>query len=156
MVVKALIFHLSRSNCPNERASGSMLQCRMRLAILGVWTNDSLRAEGAAMNKAFEKFFGNGDKTMPQGDNSPVKPEDKRVTGKIIKVSDEGWGFISSKDIKFTRIFFHWTSLKQGTLKFQELKNGMKVEFTPVEVENKGWRAIKIIVLEQDGPKNGA
>jgi len=73
--------------------------------------------------------------------------DEQRVIGKIIKVSAQGWGFISSKDIKFTRIFFHWTSLKQDTLKFQELKTGMKVEFTPVEVEGKGWRAIKINVI---------
>jgi cold shock CspA family protein len=107
-----------------------------------------------SMNQAFKKFFGNeGENVIPEGDNSPVKPDEKRVNGKIIKVSDEGWGFISSKEIKFTRIFFHWTSLKQGTLKFQELKNGMKVEFTPVQVEGKGWRAIKIMVLQQDEPK---
>ena len=74
-------------------------------------------------------------------------PDEIRVRGKIIKVSEGGWGFISSIDIKFTRIFFHWTSLKQDTLKFTELKNGMKVEFTPIEVEGKGWRAIKIEVL---------
>ena len=73
--------------------------------------------------------------------------DETRVVGKIIKVSAGGWGFISSKDIKFTRIFFHWTSLKQDTLKFQELKTGMKVEFTPVEVDGKGWRAIKINVI---------
>lgn len=83
-------------------------------------------------------------------DTTPDKPEEQRIKGKIIKVSDEGWGFISSKDIKFTRIFFHWTSLKQDTLKFQELKNGMKVEFTPKEVEGKGWRAIKIRVLKDE------
>lgn len=102
------------------------------------------------MANAFQKFF-QGDKPADgaeTGDNSPVKPEDKRVKGKIIKVSEDGWGFISSKEIKFTRIFFHWTSLKQDTLKFQELKNGMKVEFTPVEVADKGWRAIKIRVLK--------
>lgn len=76
--------------------------------------------------------------------------DEQRVKGKIIKVSSGGWGFISSKDIKFTRIFFHWTSLKQETLKFTELKSGMKVEFTPVEVEGKGWRALKIEVLPND------
>jgi cold shock CspA family protein len=76
--------------------------------------------------------------------------EETRAHGKIIKVSESGWGFISSKDIKFTRIFFHWTSLKQDTLKFQELKNGMKVEFTPIEVEGKGFRAIKIEVIPND------
>ena len=101
------------------------------------------------MNQAFKKFFA-GSEEHQEGDNSPVKPTDKRVVGKIIKVSDEGWGFISSKDIKFTRIFFHWTSLKQDTLKFQDLKNGMKVEFTPVEVDGKGFRAIKIRVVQEE------
>ena len=79
--------------------------------------------------------------------------DEQRVKGKIIKVSSGGWGFISSKDIKFTRIFFHWTSLKQETLKFTELKSGMKVEFTPVEIEGKGWRALKIGVLSNDEPE---
>lgn len=101
------------------------------------------------MNNAFQKFF-NGENKAVEGDNSAVRPDDVRVSGKIIKISDEGWGFISSKDIKFTRIFFHWTSLKQETLRFQELKNGMKVEFTPVEIEGKGWRAIKIVVSKDE------
>lgn len=78
--------------------------------------------------------------------------EEQRIRGKIIKVSGGGWGFISSKEIKFTRIFFHWTSLKQDTLKFTDLKNGMKVEFTPVEVEGKGFRAIKINVVTDEVP----
>jgi len=109
------------------------------------------------MNTPFSQFFGGEKKEVdnhipaePQGDNSPEKPGEKRVTGKIIKVSEEGWGFISSKDIKFTRIFFHWTSLKQDTLRFTDLKTAMKVEFTPVEVEGKGVRAIKIRVIEDD------
>lgn len=107
------------------------------------------------MNSAFKQFFGNkdGDSTPhphPEGDNSPVKPDEKRVRGKIIKVSDDGWGFISSKEIKFTRIFFHWTSLRQDTMKFQDLKNGIKVEFTPVDVEGKGVRAIKIRVITDE------
>lgn len=80
----------------------------------------------------------------------PTTPSEIRMTGKIIKVSENGWGFISSRDIKFTRIFFHWTSLKQDTLKFTELKNGMKVEFTPVEVDDKGYRAIKISVIPSE------
>jgi cold shock CspA family protein len=104
------------------------------------------------MNQAFKQFFGGKKDETPEGDNSPVKPDDKRVTGKIIKVSEDGWGFISSKEIKFTRIFFHWTSLKQDTKRFEELKNGMKVEFTPVEVEGKGWRAIKISVVTDESP----
>lgn len=101
------------------------------------------------MTNAFEKFF-KEEEPPTEPDTTPIKPEEKRVKGKIIKVSEDGWGFISSKDIKFTRIFFHWTSLKQDTLKFQDLKNGMKVEFTPVEVEGKGYRAIKIRVLKGD------
>ena len=80
-------------------------------------------------------------------ESAAEKPTDVRVVGKIIKVSEGGWGFISSKEIKFTRIFFHWTSLRQDTLKFDKLKNGDRVEFTPIEVEGKGTRAIKIKVL---------
>jgi len=76
--------------------------------------------------------------------------EEKRITGRIIKVSDKGFGFITSKDIPFTRIFFHWTSLNQDTAHFTELKKGDEVEFTPIEVENKGIRAIKIDVLEPE------
>lgn len=96
------------------------------------------------VNNAFQKFFGS--------DNTPTaKNEEKRVVGKIFKIeTEEGWGFITSKDIKFTRIFFHWTSLKQETLKFQELRHGMRVEFTPVEVEGRGWRAIRIVVLADE------
>jgi cold shock CspA family protein len=85
-----------------------------------------------------------------KSDANESRPDEKRIVGKIIKVSNEGWGFISSKEVKFTRIFFHWTSLKQNTVNFTELKNGMKVEFTPIEVENKGYRAIKIVVLPEE------
>jgi len=74
--------------------------------------------------------------------------EEKRFNGKIIKISGTGYGFISSKDIPFTRIFFHWTSLQSGTKKFTDLKAGMKVSFVGFEVEDKGWRAIKIKVEE--------
>ncbi len=80
-------------------------------------------------------------------DNEEVtKPT--RVRGKIIHIAlDKGWGFISSRDIKFTRIFFHWSAL--GPLdKFQELHKGMEVEFTPMEIPNQGYRAIKIEVIK--------
>jgi cold shock CspA family protein len=102
------------------------------------------------LNDAFKQLLGGKEPT--ETDTTPILSNDRRVIGKIIKVSDEGWGFISSKDIKFTRIFFHWTSLKQDTLKFTDLRNGMKVEFTPVEVQDKGFRAIKIVVVK-DEPK---
>jgi len=73
---------------------------------------------------------------------------DTKVVGRIIKVSKTGWGFISSKDIQFTRIFFHWTSLRQDTIPFLELKTGMYVEFTPLQVPMKGWRAVHVRVIE--------
>lgn len=72
-----------------------------------------------------------------------------RNVGKIIKLSDEGWGFITSKEIPFTRIFFHWTSLVQDTLKFTELEEGMQVEFKAIEIPEKGFRAIKIKVINE-------
>lgn len=86
--------------------------------------------------------------------NDTNQIETKSVKGRIVKLSDEGWGFITSKEVKFTRIFFHWSSLTQETIKFTELKVGMEVEFIPQEVtptetrpNQKGWRAIKINVL---------
>lgn len=73
----------------------------------------------------------------------------KPVVGRIIKVSKAGWGFISSREIEFTRIFFHWTALRQDTVSFKELKTGMMVEFTPLKVEGKGHRAVHIKVIEK-------
>lgn len=73
----------------------------------------------------------------------------KKVVGKVIKVSKEGWGFVSSKEIEFTRIFFHWTALRQDTIPFLELKTGMTVEFTPLKIEGKGWRAVHMRVIEK-------
>jgi len=72
-----------------------------------------------------------------------------KIIGRIIKVSKQGWGFISSREIEFTRIFFHWTSLRQDTIPFLELKTGMMVEFTPLKIEGKGHRAIHIRVIEK-------
>jgi len=75
-----------------------------------------------------------------------------KATGRIIKVSKAGWGFISSRDIEYTRIFFHWTALRQDTLPFLEVKVGMWVEFTPLKIEGKGWRAVHVRVVER--PEN--
>jgi cold shock CspA family protein len=78
------------------------------------------------------------------------------MTGRIIKVDKRGWGFISSREIEFTRIFFHWTALIQGTLRFPELQKGMIIEFTPIDVPDKGVRATKIKVIEmKDKPREG-
>lgn len=69
------------------------------------------------------------------------------IVGKIYKLSHDGWGFISSDAIKFTRIFFHWSALNNDTLTFQDLKPGMWVKFIPVK-RVEGWRAIKIAVVD--------
>lgn len=75
--------------------------------------------------------------------------ENKRITGKIIKIDlEKGFGFISSQDIKFRRIFFHWSSLVQDTKTFEQLTTGMKVEFIAQFKEPKGYRAIQIKVIE--------
>ena len=93
--------------------------------------------------------------SIPQGslDDTPIdntpRPDDVRVNGKIIKVSPKGYGFISSKEIEFTRIFFHWTSLRPDTLTFKELRAGMKVSFVDQNVEDRGHRAIKVKVETQ-------
>jgi cold shock CspA family protein len=78
------------------------------------------------------------------------KMTENKVVGRVIKVSKDGWGFISSKEIQFTRIFFHWTALKQDTVPFLELKTGMMVEFTPIQVPGKGYRAIHVRVIETE------
>lgn len=97
-----------------------------------------------------ETFFRKtGDAELPSTDGTTE--DAKKITGKVIKVKDdEGWGFISSKDIKFTRIFFHWSSLRQDTLNFTELKKGMDVEFIPIQDPVKGWKALQIKVLESE------
>lgn len=108
---------------------------------------------------AFREFFqragvvNSGDKERENGmevqtnEVAEKAPEAAKITGKIIKVSEEGWGFIISQDIKFTRIFFHWTSLVHDTLKFPELKRGMQVEFVPVDKGERGYHAIKVKVV---------
>jgi len=92
------------------------------------------------------------DKTI---DNQELESDGEFITGKIIRLDPSGYGFISSKDIEFTRIFFHWTALEQDTLNFKELKKGMIVEFKPIdfidkEGNKKGWRAIKIRIVENE------
>jgi cold shock CspA family protein len=75
--------------------------------------------------------------------------EIKKVVGRVIKVSKAGWGFISSREIEFTRIFFHWTALRQDTIPFPEFKTGLHVEFVPLKVEGKGWRAVQVRVIDK-------
>jgi cold shock CspA family protein len=78
----------------------------------------------------------------------PFPEQTKRVRGKIYLIDESGYGFIISKEVPFRRIFFHWTFLEGDTLTFDKLEEGMIVEFKPVEIPEKGWRAIKIRILE--------
>jgi cold shock CspA family protein len=79
-------------------------------------------------------------------DVTTIKPGDT-LEGKVIKVHPNGWGFITSVDLKFTRIFFHWTGLVQNTKKFPELRIGDKVRFVIQQNQEDAWKAIKIEVL---------
>ena len=69
--------------------------------------------------------------------------------GKITKLSDRGWGFIMSSDLKFTRVFFFWSALVQNTLNFTDLKVGMRVRFIPIKYLDKGTRAIRVEVIPE-------
>lgn len=78
----------------------------------------------------------------------------QKYTGTIFALNkDRGFGFITSKhaDLRFKKIFFHWTALKNDTVEFTELKRGDEVEFETIELEDKGIRAINIDVLEPEG-----
>ena len=59
-----------------------------------------------------------------------------------------GYGFISSPDLPYERIFFHWSGLHQQTLRFPALKRRMKVEFQLQHDDIQGFRAIKMKVIE--------
>ena len=92
------------------------------------------------------------DKFKPDTEPPDIDTEphsNKRVQGRITVVNEEGWGFIISKEIPFRRIFFHWTALENDTLTFDKIEEGMIVEFKPIQVPEKGWRAIKIKVISE-------
>ena len=72
---------------------------------------------------------------------------EKRVIGQIVATKPSGFGFIVSPDIPFERIYFHWTGLRQNTLRFPMLKRGMKVEFQPQHRGERGYRALHIEVI---------
>ena len=75
---------------------------------------------------------------------------DKRIEGKVILVNRRGFGFISSKEILYTRIYFHWTNLVPQTINFSEIKRGDPVDFI-LEKKNDGtYKAIKVDVLERE------
>jgi|SRR5690606_35368231 len=72
----------------------------------------------------------------------------KRIRGSVIGVSSRGFGFIETKEIPFTRIYFHWSALRN--IHFSELKYKDRVEFEVIEVADKGLRAISIMKIEDD------
>lgn len=98
-----------------------------------------------------EKIFGEKKEPMTTDTKKDtiIEEREKLVVGKITKLG-EGWGFISSKDIPYTRIFFHWTALRQDTLNFTELHKGMRLEFKAVKYERDGWRALNIYVVTRE------
>lgn len=102
------------------------------------------------MTNLIQKMFSSDSEgsTKEEQEIAGLPESEKRYKGKITKISPEGWGFISSKEIPFTRIFFHWTALKQDTKHFTELQNQMQVEFNTVKHPEKGLRATKLRVIE--------
>lgn len=92
---------------------------------------------------------------MKEAEVIPINPspEPRRYKGTISMTDERGFGFITSKEIPYRRIFFYWSALLNNTKKFEELRKGDEVTFEAFEYvdkltqENKGWRAIKIEVV---------
>jgi CspA family cold shock protein len=63
------------------------------------------------------------------------------MTGKIKRLTDKGFGFISSDDNPEKDIFFHSSALQDVT--FSELNEGDAVTFD-TETSDKGPRAINV------------
>jgi cold shock CspA family protein len=110
----------------------------------------------------FQKFFDKHKSdglTMSDTEGTATANETKSVDnteyeGKIIDVNGRGFGFISCKEIPFTRVFFHWTGLRQNTLKFPALKKGMKVKFFKIIINHpvtkeEQIRAVRITVVTE-------
>ncbi len=90
-------------------------------------------------------------------DEAPIPPKQEipnRVKGRIYHLNvkpppEGGYGFIETEEIPRERIYFHWKSLNHNTRKFDDLKNGDIVEFTPRKYdEKKGWVALRVQVVE--------
>lgn len=96
-----------------------------------------------------EKIFGTNETMEEDKKDKVIEEREKLVTGKITKLG-QGWGFVSSRDIPYTRIFFHWTALRQDTRNFTELTKGMFLEFKAVRYERDGWRALNIYVVDRE------
>lgn len=92
------------------------------------------------------------------GNNKPKEKieekKDNKIEGKIIHLGTGGWGFITSEELPYTRLFFHWTTLEGDTLRFPDLKKGMRVRFTPQIREDGSYRALKIRVIDTQEKKS--
>ncbi len=73
----------------------------------------------------------------------------EKVRGKIYHLGD-GFAFIESKTLPYTRIYLHWQYLVPDTLHFSEIKFGMEVEFKAFNHPVHGWRAMNCRVIEND------
>lgn len=77
----------------------------------------------------------------------------RRIQGKIFSINEKkGYGFITSLELEFTKIYFYWTNLVNGISFTEDLHKGMLVEFDLVYVEAKegrpaGWNAFRIDIV---------
>lgn len=81
-----------------------------------------------------------------EDEDTAIQKYDK-IRGKIYHLGD-GYAFVSSDAIPYTRIYAHWQALEHNTLHFTKLKIGMELEFKAIEHPEHGWRAIKVRVVE--------
>lgn len=101
-----------------------------------------------SMEAAFQNIAENATDEMKDAIMANTEKNGERYVGKIVSLNERGFGFIISKDIKFTKIFFHWTALKQNTTNFADLTKGMAVEFGIREVPERGKQAVHIEVVK--------
>ena len=93
-----------------------------------------------------------GTEETTQKTELPAKPtRGEVIKGKIFHLGN-GYGFIESDAIPYTRIFFHWQNLAHDTLHFTKLTRGMELEFVAIEEKNHRtglmeWRAQKVKVV---------
>ncbi len=90
-----------------------------------------------------ESFLGGGKK---DNEDKETYGEGRKFTGKILRLYRKGYGFLSTPELEFTRVFFHWSVLTRESPNFTELTPNMSVEFTAREFEDKGWRAMMVKV----------
>lgn len=90
------------------------------------------------------------DNPEPEKDE-PVIPTG-RIQGKVIRTHRDGWGFISSHEVPFYRIFFYWQDL-DPSIHFPKLHVKTKLEFEvrydPTREVGKRYSAKKITLVKE-------